>query len=100
MTKQLPLNCDMGEGFGLWDMGDDKAIMPLLDAGNIACGGHAGDPSTIPARAVRNGLATAAPARRGKRAAARAQACRQEPRHGLRHGTRVGRRRSARCERW
>ena len=47
MTKQLTLNCDMGEGFGPWDMGDDKAIMPLLDAANIACGGHAGDPSTM-----------------------------------------------------
>ena len=47
MTKQLTLNCDMGEGFGPWEMGDDKAIMPLIDAANIACGGHAGDPSTM-----------------------------------------------------
>ena len=36
MTKQLTLNCDMGEGFGPWEMGDDKAIMPLIDAANIA----------------------------------------------------------------
>ena len=35
MTKQLTLNCDMGEGFGPWEMGDDKAIMPLIDAANI-----------------------------------------------------------------
>ena len=47
MTKQLTLNCDMGEGFGPWEMGDDKAIMPLIDAANIACGGHAGDPTTM-----------------------------------------------------
>ena len=47
MTKQLTLNCDMGESFGPWEMGDDKAIMPLIDAANIACGGHAGDPSTM-----------------------------------------------------
>mgnify|MGYP001355263914 CR=1 FL=1 len=47
MTKELTLNWDMGEGFGPWEMGDDKAIMPLIDAANIACGGHAGDPSTM-----------------------------------------------------
>ena len=47
MTRELTLNCDMGEGFGPWEMGDDKAIMPLIDAANIACGGHAGDPSTM-----------------------------------------------------
>lgn len=47
MTSNLTLNCDMGEGFGSWSMGDDRSIMPLIDASNIACGGHAGDPSTM-----------------------------------------------------
>ena len=47
MTKRLTLNCDMGESFGPWEMGNDKTIMPLIDAANIACGGHAGDPSTM-----------------------------------------------------
>ncbi len=47
MTERLTLNCDMGEGFGPWSMGDDQAIMPLIDAANIACGGHAGDPTTM-----------------------------------------------------
>jgi len=47
MTSNLTLNCDMGEGFGSWSMGDDRSIMPLIDAANIACGGHAGDPSTM-----------------------------------------------------
>ena len=47
MTSNLTLNCDMGEGFGSWSMGDDQSIMPLIDAANIACGGHAGDPSTM-----------------------------------------------------
>ena len=47
MTANLTLNCDMGEGFGPWSMGDDRSIMPLIDAANIACGGHAGDPSTM-----------------------------------------------------
>ena len=47
MTTNLTLNCDMGEGFGPWNMGDDHSIMPLIDAANIACGGHAGDPTTM-----------------------------------------------------
>ena len=47
MTKKLTLNCDMGESFGAWKMGNDKVIMPLIDAANIACGGHAGDPGTM-----------------------------------------------------
>lgn len=45
--ERLTLNCDMGEGFGAWSMSDDASIMPLIDAANIACGGHAGDPSTM-----------------------------------------------------
>lgn len=47
MTKRLTLNCDMGESYGAWAMGDDAAIMPLIDAANIACGAHAGDPRTM-----------------------------------------------------
>ncbi len=45
--KVIDLNCDMGEGFGAWKMGDDAAIMPLVSSANIACGFHGGDPSTI-----------------------------------------------------
>lgn len=41
------LNCDIGEGFGPWKMGQDEEIMPLIDWANIACGGHAGDPDTM-----------------------------------------------------
>lgn len=47
MTRKLLLNCDMGESFGAWRMGDDSAIMPLIDSANVACGGHAGDPPTM-----------------------------------------------------
>jgi UPF0271 protein len=47
MTNKLTLNCDMGESYGAWTMGDDETIMPLIDAANIACGGHAGDPGTM-----------------------------------------------------
>lgn len=43
----MKLNCDLGESYGAWDMPVDKEIMPLLDQANIACGFHAGDPSTI-----------------------------------------------------
>lgn len=45
------LNCDMGEGFGAWRMGDDELAMPLIDQANLACGFHAGDP-LIMARCV------------------------------------------------
>ena len=38
------LNADLGESFGHWNMGDDEAIMSLIDQANIACGYHAGDP--------------------------------------------------------
>lgn len=47
MSKQLLLNCDLGESFGAWTMGDDAAVMPLIDCANIACGFHASDPFTM-----------------------------------------------------
>lgn len=37
------LNCDMGESFGLYTIGDDAALMPLIDVANVACGFHASD---------------------------------------------------------
>jgi UPF0271 protein len=37
------INCDMGEGFGLYRIGDDEGLMPLIDAANVACGFHASD---------------------------------------------------------
>jgi len=43
----MKLNCDIGESFGIWQMGQDKAIMPLIDMANIACGFHASDPLNI-----------------------------------------------------
>ena len=45
--KTLDLNCDMGEGFGAWRMGDDAALLDHVTSANIACGYHAGDPGTI-----------------------------------------------------
>ena len=37
------INCDMGEGFGLYRLGDDDALMPLITVANVACGFHASD---------------------------------------------------------
>src|SRR5690606_26972771 len=45
--KKIDLNCDMGESFGAWTMGDDAAIMPYVTSANIACGFHAGDAHTM-----------------------------------------------------
>ncbi|WP_342238920.1 LamB/YcsF family protein [Inquilinus sp. OTU3971] len=40
----VDLNCDMGEGFGAWEMGDDSAMLEIVTSANVACGFHAGDP--------------------------------------------------------
>jgi|APTNR8051073442_1049403.scaffolds.fasta_scaffold00134_49 UPF0271 protein len=47
LVTTIDLNCDMGEGFGPWKMGDDAALMPLISSANIACGYHAGDPMVM-----------------------------------------------------
>ncbi|QPC95489.1 LamB/YcsF family protein [Mesorhizobium sp. INR15] len=44
MMKKLDLNCDMGESFGAYVIGDDAAMLKLVTTANIACGFHAGDP--------------------------------------------------------
>jgi UPF0271 protein len=43
-AMQVDLNCDAGEGFGPWRMGDDETLIPLMTSVSIACGAHAGDP--------------------------------------------------------
>ncbi len=47
MPRSIDLNSDLGEGYGPWRMGDDKAMLDLVTSANIACGGHAGDPETM-----------------------------------------------------
>ena len=37
------INCDMGESFGLYKMGDDEGMMPLITVANVACGFHGSD---------------------------------------------------------
>lgn len=39
----VTLNCDMGESFGLYKLGDDAALMPHIHLANVACGFHASD---------------------------------------------------------
>lgn len=46
MTR-VDLNCDMGESFGNWTMGNDSAIMPYVTSANVAGGFHAGDPHVM-----------------------------------------------------
>lgn len=44
---RIDLNCDMGESFGAWTIGEDEALMPWISSVNIACGFHAGDASVM-----------------------------------------------------
>ena len=45
--KRVDLNADMGEGFGVYTLGDDLALLQTVTSANIACGFHAGDPGTM-----------------------------------------------------
>lgn len=47
MARRIDLNCDMGEGFGAYVIGDDAAMMALVSSANVACGFHGGDPSVM-----------------------------------------------------
>jgi len=49
MREFVDLNCDMGEGFGQWVLGEapDEEIMALISSANIAAGFHAGDPNSM-----------------------------------------------------
>ncbi len=63
MTQQLNLNSDLGESFGAWEMGDDDAMLRIVNSANVACGFHAGDPlvmfNTV-ALAKKNGVSIGA----------------------------------------
>ncbi|EDM23431.1 5-oxoprolinase subunit PxpA [Caminibacter mediatlanticus TB-2] len=43
----IKLNADLGESFGVYKLGVDEKIMPLIDMANIACGFHAGDANVM-----------------------------------------------------
>ncbi len=58
-TAAIDLNADLGEGFGLWTMGDDDALLDVVTSANVACGFHAGDPAIMRrtcARAAERGV--------------------------------------------
>ena len=44
---RIDLNCDLGESFGPWPMGQDAALMASISSANVACGFHAGDPGAM-----------------------------------------------------
>jgi len=47
VAMAIDINCDMGESYGLYKMGDDAGILPHIDVANVACGFHASDPTVM-----------------------------------------------------
>jgi UPF0271 protein len=45
--RQVDLNADLGESFGVWRLGDDEAMLDVVTSANVACGFHAGDSATL-----------------------------------------------------
>ena len=55
----MDLNADLAEGFGIWSLTDDDALLEVITSANVACGFHAGDPATmrrVCARALERGV--------------------------------------------
>jgi UPF0271 protein len=46
-VPRIDLNADLGEGFGVWQLGDDDAMLGIVSSANVACGFHAGDPAGL-----------------------------------------------------
>jgi UPF0271 protein len=46
-VPRIDLNADLGEGFGVWQLGDDDAMLGIVTSANVACGFHAGDPAGL-----------------------------------------------------
>ncbi|HKG75055.1 MAG TPA: 5-oxoprolinase subunit PxpA [Aestuariivirgaceae bacterium] len=44
---RININADMGEGFGVYDIGNDTALLEIVKSANVACGFHAGDPTIM-----------------------------------------------------
>jgi len=60
---RIDINCDLGESFGIYKLGQDESIYPLITSANIACGFHAGDPQVMRASvalAIQHGVAIGA----------------------------------------
>lgn len=59
LAMTIDLNADLGEGFGIWPLGDDDALLDVITSANVACGFHAGDAPTmrrVCERAVERGV--------------------------------------------
>jgi len=46
-VRSIDINCDLGEGFGIYHTAPEEQIFPWISSANIACGFHAGDPQTM-----------------------------------------------------
>lgn len=46
-TLAIDINCDLGESYGNFVIGNDEVIFPYITSCNIACGFHGGDPLSI-----------------------------------------------------
>lgn len=44
---KVDVNCDMGESFGMYVLGNDEEMMKYITSANIACGFHGGDPHVM-----------------------------------------------------
>lgn len=53
MAREVNLNADMGEGYGVFAIGDDTALLKIIRSASIACGFHAGDFVTMHEMVVR-----------------------------------------------
>jgi 5-oxoprolinase (ATP-hydrolysing) subunit A len=63
VSTVVDLNSDVGESFGRWRLGDDEAVLALVSSANVACGFHAGEPTTLRVTcevAAANGVAVGA----------------------------------------
>ena len=61
--RTIDLNCDVGESYGAWTLGDDSAVIPHVSSANVACGFHAGDAGVMRrtvALAAQHGVAVGA----------------------------------------
>jgi UPF0271 protein len=44
---RIDLNADVGESFGIYALGQDPELLPVITSANVACGFHAGDPGVM-----------------------------------------------------
>ncbi len=48
MSKvKVDINCDIGESFGVYKLGNNEELMKYITSANVACGFHAGDYNVI-----------------------------------------------------